>query len=287
MSNRNYGILMSLGLTGMIIGMWSEISAIWTIEQNWPQLLSLKGIVAVGLYLALLLLGLFFLITGSWRVETLSRFALRLKGSFPARWMLVVGLLLVFTYIYLFSVWQTILSQPWTQLLFAMGFAQLILFIIAPAREQKFGWGEVASTLGLFLYPRVIQEMRALFADATVYRAATIAGFVIVLSLIFILYSMYGEKLRFASVAWREKLGDARFAVIALLCLTPIIHRYLVSPETYIIYDDIRFTILSVAIWLVAYLGLTGSARLISPEALGLSLGVLLFTSFLAFSFWH
>jgi hypothetical protein len=72
--------------------------------------------------------------------------------------------------------------------------------------------------------------------------------------------------------------------IVTLLCLTPILHRYLVSPETYIIYDDIRFSILIIAVWLVAYLGLTGSARLVSPEALGLSLGVLSFTSFLALS---
>jgi hypothetical protein len=198
--------------------------------------------------------------------------------------MLAVGLLFIFTYIYLFSVWQPILSQPWIQLLFAMSFAQIILFVIAPQREQRFGWSEVASTLSIFLYPRVIQEMRALFTDPTVYRAATAVGFAIITGLIFLLYSNYGEKIRFGLVAWRERLGSVRFVIVALLCLTPILHRYLVSPETYIIYDDIRFSILMVAVWLVAYLGLTGSARLVSPEALGLSLGVLAFTSFLALS---
>src|SRR4029079_12355830 len=118
--------------------------------------------------------------------------------SSAVRWMLVVGLLLVFTYLYLFSLWQPILSQPWLQLLFAMGFAQIILFTVAPPREQKFGWSEVALALVLFLYPRVIQEMRALFVDATIYRIATLVGFAIVLSLIAALYSTYGEKIRSA-----------------------------------------------------------------------------------------
>src|ERR1044071_6705444 len=200
MNSKNYAILLCLALAGMLIGVWSEISILWTIEQNWTQLLSLKGIVAVSLYLVLLLLGLFFLVSGSWRTETLNRFARRQKISSVIRWMLVVGLLFVFTYIYLFSVWQLILSQPWIQLLFAMGFAQIILLVSAPQREQKFGWSEVASTLGLFLYPRVIQEIRALFIDATVYRAATAVGFVIVLGLLFVLYSNYGERMGLALV---------------------------------------------------------------------------------------
>src|SRR5690349_871348 len=284
MNPKTYPILMSLGLAGMMIGIWSEISILLTVKQNWSQLLSLRGALAISLYLVLLLLGLCFLIIGFWRVETLDRFTRRLNIKPAVRWLLSVGLLFIFTYIYLFSVWQPVLSQPWIQLLFAMSFAQIVLFIVAPQREQRFGWSEVALTLGLFIYPRVIQEMRALFVDATVYRVATLAGFVIVLSLIFVLYSTFGEKLRLGLVAGRERLGPIRFGIVALVCLTPIFHRYLVSPETYIVYDDIRFAILMLAVWVVAYLGLTGSARLVSPESLGLSLGVLAFTSFLAFS---
>ena len=52
--------------------------------------------------------------------------------------------------------------------------------------------------------------------------------------------------------------------------------------ETYVLYDDIRFAIALLALWLVAYLGSTGSSRLVSGETLSLSLGVLLCTSFLA-----
>jgi hypothetical protein len=284
MSSRNYAILMSLGLAGMVIGIWTEISVLWTVEQNWTKLLSRMGTITISLYLLLLFLGLFLLLTGSWRPETLNRLASKPKAPTAFRWLLMVGLLFVFTYLHLFSVWQTIISQPWVQLLFAMGLAQMILFVIAPQRQQRFGWSELALTLGLFLYPRMIQEMRALFTNATVYRAGTAAGFIVILALIFALYSAYGEGLRLALIAWRERLGNLRFVIAALLCLTPIIYRYLVGSETYIIYDDIRFSILMVAVWMVAYLGLTGSAHLVSRESLGLSLGVLLFISFLAFS---
>src|SRR5689334_22886558 len=168
MNRKSYATLMSLGLAGMAIGVGSEISILWTVKQNWTQLLSLRGTVAISLYLLLLILGLCFLITGLWRTETLNRFRRRWSIRPAIRWMLGVGLLFVFTYIYLFSVWQPILSQPWIQLWFAMGFAQLILFPLAPQREQKFGWSEVAAALVFFLYPRVIQEMRALFADPAV-----------------------------------------------------------------------------------------------------------------------
>jgi hypothetical protein len=282
MDNKNYGILISLGLAGMAIGIWSEISTLWTVEQNWDRLLSSAGIITISLYLLLLLLGLYFLLKSAWRVETLNNSARKVRLSLTARWLILTGLFLLYIYIYLFSIWQPILSQPWTQLLFATVFTQLILFLMAPQREQRFGLRELALTLGIFVYPRLIQEMRALFADALVYRAATVAGIVILLGLVFALYSTYGENIRLLLIRWRERLGSVRFGIIALFCLTPLLHRYLVHWETYVLYDDIRFAIALLALWLVAYLALTGSNRLVSGETLSLSLGVMLCTSFLA-----
>ena len=280
--NKNYATLVFLGLAGVILGVWSEVASIWEVEQNWPRLLSSTGILAVSLYLILLLVGLICLVRGSWQVEALNHSARQVRLSLALRWLVIVILFLVYTYIYLFSTWQPILFMPWTQLLFAMGFAQMILFVIAPQRDQRFGWSELALTLGIFLYPRLIQEMRALFSDAIVYRAATAAGFLLLLGLVFLLYSPYGETIRLRLVAWRERLGPARLVIITLLCLAPIVHRYVVNWDTYILYDDIRFMIFMVGVWAVAYLGLTGSSRLVSRESLGLSLGVLLITSFLA-----
>ena len=282
MNNKQYATLMTLGLAGVIIAAGFEVSAIWEVEQNWPKLLSSTGVVTISLYVILLLIGLIFLMMGLWRVETLNRLARQMRLPLALRWLVVAGLFLVYTYIYLFSVWQPILFMPWTQLLFAMGFAQITLLVIAPEREHRFGWSELALTLGIFLYPRLIQEMRALFADATVYRAATAAGFVLLLGLVFALYSGYSETIRLRLVAWRERLGAVRPALIALLCLAPIFHRYLVNWDTYILFDDIRFAVFLVVVWAAAYLGLTGSGRLVSRESLGLSLGVLLLTSFLA-----
>lgn len=282
MDNKHYSVLMSLALAGMALGIWSEISGLWTVEQNWARLLSRAGTITVSLYLLFLLFGLYLLLRGAWRVDALNFTARKMRFSPGARWLIVTGLFLLYTYIYLFSIWQPILSQPWIQILFATGFSQIILFLMAPQREQRFGFGEIALTLAIFLYPRLIQEMRALFTDALVYRAATAAGFVFLLSLMFVLYFPYGEKIRLALVTWRERLGAVRVGMIVLLCLAPLFHRYLVHWETYVLYDDIRFTIMLAAVWLVAYLGLRESGRIVSGASLGLSLGVLLCMSFLA-----
>jgi hypothetical protein len=282
MDNKNYGILLSLALAGIALGIWSEISSLWTVEQNWDRLLSGMGTIAISLYLFLLLLGLYFLLASAWQGEALNRMARRLRLSPAICWLIVTGLFFFYTYIYLFSIWQPLLAQPWTQLLFAMGFAQMIVFVMLPQRDQRFGWSELALTLAMFLYPRIIQEMRALFTDALVYRAATVAGFVTLMTLVFVLYSAYGEKIRMRLVTWRERLGGLRFGVIVALCLTPLLYRYLVGWETYVLYDDIRFTILLIAVWVVAYLSLRNPDRIVSGKTLGLSLGVLLLVSFLA-----
>ena len=282
MDNKNYRILISLGLLGIAIGTWSEISYLWTVPQNWDRLLSGMETIAISLYLLFLLLGLYLLLMGAWRVEALNNRARKLRLSAPARWLVLTALFLFYTYMYLFSTWQAALSQPWIQLMFAMGFARIILFLMAPERDQRFSLSEIALALGIFLYPRLIQEMRALFANALVYRASTAAGFAFLLGLVSVLYSRYGETIRLALVRWREQLGAVRVVLLILLGLTPLLHRYLVHWETYVLYDDIRFAIILVALWLAAYLGLTRDTRLVSGETLVLSLGVLLCTSFLA-----
>src|SRR5574339_420180 len=90
MNSKNYALLLTLGLAGMIIGVWPEISTLWTVQQNWGQLLSLTGIVAVSIYVLLLLLGLVLLIINSWRTQSINSFT---RNVSPAiRWILFVGL---------------------------------------------------------------------------------------------------------------------------------------------------------------------------------------------------
>ena len=91
MNSKNYAILLTLGLAGMMIGVWPEISTLWTVQQNWSQLLSLTGTVAVSIYLLLLIFGLVLLITGSWRIQSLNNFTGARSLSPAIRWMLVIG----------------------------------------------------------------------------------------------------------------------------------------------------------------------------------------------------
>jgi hypothetical protein len=282
MDHKSRGILMSLALAGIVIGIQAELSLFWTVEQNWVRLLSPLGKFTISLYLVFLLSGAYVLILGAWRTEKVNRLAHRWNVPPVLRWGGSGLLLLFFTYVYLYSVWQAVLAQPWTQLLFAMGFAQILCLIVAPQREQRFGWSEIALTTGLFLYPRVVHETRALFTEAIVYRTVTAVGLLVLASLVFLLYSRSGERLRLALVAWREKRGPVRLVLAALLCLTPLLYRYLVAPETYVLYDDIRFLIFMSVVWLAAFFALRDTNRLVSGASLGLSLGVLLVVAFLA-----
>ncbi len=279
MKSKNYNILMSIGLLGGMIKLWGEISMIPAVEQNWEKLFSPPELLAISVYILLFVVGLFLLEMSLWRVETLNRAALKLNQT---GWLVLAVAILISMYVYLYSAWQNILSIPWTQFMFAVGFAQITLFLVGTNRPQRFGWSELALALSLFLYPRIVQETRILTSDTSIYRIVTAVGFAFVVTLIFALYSTYNEKIRTTLTTWREKTGTARYPLMMLLCLAPILHRYLVSPETYIVYDDIRFAILLAAVWGVAYLGLTGSARLVTRDTLGISLGVLIFTSVLA-----
>lgn len=286
MNNKSLNILMTLGLLWGMGKAWQEISTVLYTDQNWGRLLSSEGIFTISVYSLLFIAGLWFFFIGLWRVETLNRSARKRKAAYPrAGWLVISGFIPLFAYMYLFSAWQFVLAQPWMQFIFAIGFSQLVLFLASPDREQRFGWDELALTLCLFVYPRVVQEARLLAADASVHRIVTVAGFLVIAAIIFSLYSTYSERIRSTLVTWREKMGAARFVIAALLCLAPILHRYLVQPEIYIVYDDIRFAVLLASAWGAAYVGLAGSA-LVTREAFGVNLGVLLFTSLLAqFSF--
>ncbi len=279
MNSKKHSILMSIGLLGGLIKLWREISVITTVNQNWENLFSPAGKLAISAYILLFLIGLFLLLMGLWRVEALNRAALKLDQT---GWLALPVVILIPMYVYLYSEWQNILSHPWTQLMFAIGFAQIALFLVGQDRSQRFGWNELALALSMFLYPRIVQEARALAPDTFIYRIITAVGFAIVVVIIFALYSTYSERIRSVLITGREKMGVTRFPLMILLCLTPIFHRYLATPETYVVYDDIRFAVLVVAVWGVAYLGLTGSARLITRDALGVGLGILIFTSVLA-----
>jgi hypothetical protein len=280
--NTRYIFLKIVALLFVLIRGYFEMQTAWLAVWNLEKVFSFTDTISFVLYIALFLAGLIFLLLGLWRPDTLNHWSRDLEKPIWWRWGIAVGLIILFTYISLYSPWQTALPGPWSQLIFAAGLTQIALFFAAPHKAQVFGWCELSLALILFLFPRVSQEARSLFLNAPAYRMVTIAGFIAIIAVTFLLYSSYGEVLRQRLIAWREKIGTVRLGLVFLLFLTPIFHRYLVTPETYILYADIRFAILLVALWGAAYLISNGSTQLVSQESLGLALGVLIFTSFLA-----
>lgn len=273
---KNLGLLILFLLTGF------EDQALWTVIRDRSRAISSLEALSIAIYLLLLLGALLSLLLGIWNPESLKRWTKNLDQRLGWRWGMVVGLFVLIAYLYLFSPLQKYLSGPWSQFLIAAGTAQLTLFLLDRNREQVFGWSELALALTLFLYPRMIQEARQIFSDPLDYRVITAVVFFLELAIAFCLYSNRSEKLRRALLRGRETLGKSRFVIIGLLCLTPIFHRYLVPSEAYVIYDDIRFAILLIALWAIAYLGSANSTRLVSMESVGISLGVLILTSLIA-----
>jgi hypothetical protein len=282
--NTRYDFLKIIALLFFSRFWYFEIRSAWLAVRISEKIFSFTEIISATLYIALFLAGLIFLLPGLWRPDMLNRRSRDFEMPILLRWSIATGLVVLFTYTCLYSPWQNKLPGPWSQLIFAAGLTQIILFFTAPQKAQVFGWHELSLALVLFLFPRVAQEARSLFLDAAAYRMVTIAGFATVMVVIFLLYSSHGEEIRHRMIAWRGKMGSVRFGLAGVLCLTPIFHRYLVTPEIYILNADTRFTILLVALWGIAYLASNGSSRLISQESLGIVTGILIFTSFLAAS---
>jgi len=259
-----------------------EQDAIWALPQSLHNLFSLRGLIAFVAFIALLLSGYILLFLGIWHPDRLQRQSQRFSTSMPLRFGLTIGLLLVHTYIFLYSTWQPVLSTPWMQLTFAIGLAQIIQWIAAPDRPQTFGWSELALALALLIYPRVVQETRELGTSAVTYRLLAIVGFAFITFLVFAFYSLLGKRLSTTLITWRVKLGWIRYPLIGLLLVALILYRYLVLPEFYVVNDDIRFAIWLSTVWVAAYLASDGSSQLVRYEALGLCFGVSILTSFIA-----
>lgn len=282
MSNKNIRILMSIGLVLGAVMTWKELSSTLILDHNWSKLLSPNGAWAVSIYVLLFATVFVILLVGLMDPERIRLRSALNTLSYNLRWAIFILLLLVVVYVYLYSTWQNFLSTPWVQLLFAVGFSRIVLLLLAPDRGGDFGWSEAAFAAALFVFPRIVMETRSLASDALPYRVVTVTGVAGLAALAFALYLRRGEAVRERLVELRGRLGLLRPVFIFLMVLVPIFHRFLVTPETYIAYDDIRFAVFLAALWVTAYLITTGSDSLVTRDTLGLSLGMLILTSTLA-----
>lgn len=263
-------LFISLGIALVIS--YNEIRAVFNVAQNWEKLLSTSGILTISLYLAILLAGLYYLFTNRSRGE----------GDQPApvvTWVIVAGLLLITSWIFLFSPWQTILAGPWSQLLFSAVLAKIIQVWASPYPQWGFRWSELALILAIFIYPRAVHELRALIPIPIIYRGATAIGFVFTLVIAFLLYHPVGDRLRAYLIHLREQMGKPRWLIALLLCAAPLVYYCIVGAETYTVYPNIRFSVLLIALWVAAGISSTGAGRVVSRDSLGLNFGVLLLVS--------
>jgi hypothetical protein len=268
--------LLTIGLITGLAFAYSEVKTLWSPVQIWDKLLSPIGIASISLYILFALVGLTVLVFSLWKPQSIQTLAEKLTFI---RWPIALALIGFIAWIYLFSPWQLTLTFPWTQFIIAASFARLLAWVFAPKQDQPFGWSELALTFSIFLYPRIVQEVRLLYPAAIFTRGALATGFVFQLGLTYILYQPFGESLRAKLLNLRPRLGHARVFLAAFVLLTPFIHRYAVGAAEYIQYPNIRFAVWLSALWVAAYLLCTESGRLVKFESLVISAGWLVLVS--------
>ena len=273
MIEKTYKWLLSLGLFLALINLSAEIHVALNVLESLDKWRSLLGLVTVFAYLIIFFAGLATL----WIPKKIHL----PETPYRLRWLVAIFLLSSTTWFYLYSPIQNALTDPWMQLLFAAGITSLIARILDPDSDSPFDLSHLILILSLFLYPRIVQEMRNLSSQPLVYRLVTLGGVVLIIGLVVLLFSGGNQKIKEKLVAWRDRLGKMRWPLVAFFLLLPLLYRYLFGVETYVLYPSLRFLVLLVSFWGMAYLIETGSGRMFRLEAVGLSVGALVIVSFL------
>ena len=182
------------GLGFAIVSAIFEILAIFRIEQDWGTLLSIEGLLTIVVYIAFLILGLIILFLRFFDSPRLKEIVNQLERLGRIRWLVVAVLILSVVWFYLYSPVQYVLTGPWLQLILSFGLTAWIAMLISPHRVSFSGWDEIIFVFGLFLFPRIVLEMRVLFTQAWVYRLAVLVGYLIVLAMAAVLFSSFQQK---------------------------------------------------------------------------------------------
>ncbi|MFZ5881190.1 MAG: hypothetical protein ACOY0R_17630 [Chloroflexota bacterium] len=273
---RNLRSLLTLLLGVGLVLTVPEVQAIFAPVPNWTKLLTASGWAAILTYLALAAAGLMVLGFSLWQPARISPLAQRLT---LLRWPLALALLGFLTWIYLFSPWQTILTAPWMQFIVAVAIARLLAWIFAPRQVQPFGWNELALAFSLFLYPRLVQEVRLYNPVPFATRGMLAAGWLFQLGLLAFFYTAPGDALRSRLLALRLRLGVIRSGLGVLLLLAPFLLQYAIGPTDYILQYNLRFAVGLAALWAAAYLLCAEPGRLVTLESVGVAAGWLVLVS--------
>ena len=276
-------LVKTLALLVILVVASLDISSTWQLSQNQDELALPGSGLFLAFYFLFLLAGLVWLLLGLWTSTRLD--SLRQKIHLPTlvRWLAWTGLLLAYTWGFLFSPWQALLTGPWSGLLFSLGLAQLLLFFAPAGRSQELGWGELLLALTLFVYPPLVQEIRDVYATSLASRLVSAAGLGSIAVLLVFLYESPGQRLRPLLLRVRARLGIFRWALAGLFLLTPLFLRLAVSEMGYFGFVNVRFLLSLLALCVTAYLSTREPDRLVSLPALGFCLGALLLVSRLVY----
>ncbi|MFT3892231.1 MAG: hypothetical protein QM730_11410 [Anaerolineales bacterium] len=263
--NKKYSLPLTLSLIVGIYIAYSEIVTSLAAKENSGPLFSLPGIVAVFTYGLLALAGITVLIVGLWRPSTFQR-------SFPipswVRWLVVAGLLGIVLWDYLYSPWKSILLGKWTQLIFAIGFTQLISLMLSPRRSALPRLAEAAMTFFVFLFPRLVVEIRQVVNSSLASRLTSLLAFISIMILALVLYHPLGERVAGSLQHLRERIGKNRRWIIVLLWLTPVIYHIAVGAETTILYANLRFVVFLLVLWITSFLSCEQKDRLLIIDSM-------------------
>lgn len=270
------------GLIAAAVFAGLEIQAFFGAPQNWDRLFSDAGTLTAALYVLLLFFGLAALMLG-WFAPGILCVGSRWLARLPLfRWFGVAGTLLLVVWFYLYSPWQGLWPGPWAQLVFAVGLATCIAWLAQPVASLWQDGRELALGLAIFLYPLVILELRTWFRVAMIYRGATLLGYLLLVGLALLLFTPRRQSSAAALARTRPHLRWSRRMLIALLVLAPLIYLAVVGPKFYVVNPAIRFSLLLIEFYALAFLLSRGAATALTLKSLILSAFALALVSFIA-----
>jgi hypothetical protein len=260
--------LLLTGLIFAIVPASLEALQIPCAQVDWGRYLSGIGLLTLAAYVLLLTLGLValaFYFIGS---TALNRFAEHITRLGWMRWFYASAIILSVAWFYLYSVWQDVLTGPWLQLIFSLGLTVWIVMLISPHHVLFNGWEELVFVFSLFLFPRLVIELRLLFVQVWIYRLAALFGYLLIIVLAVILFSSYHQKLVKGLIAFRDRIGRSRWIVIVLVFFGPALFYGFAGAKIYIGNPDLRFLFLLIELFLAAMLLNKNSERLVSAKTI-------------------
>jgi len=272
--NKKYSIALTFSLVVGLFLARAEIVSALAARESWDTLISPMGMIAAFFHGVLSLTGILSLVIGFWKPFAFQR--LSPLGPAWMRWLVIAGLLAVVLWDSLFSPWRLVLIGMWTQLIFAIGFVQLISLLLSPRRSALPRLAETALIASVFLLPRIVLDVRLVTKSSFASHLTELLGYGFIMALMFALYRPLGERIAVYLQNLRERMGKTRWLAIVFFWLAPIFYHYVAGVETTIQYASLRFAILLLAWWAASYLSCEQSDRLITFYSLSINFCVLM-----------